>query len=171
MMQAEQGVLGLFAHMDAAIEAIVKLRQAGLENFRVHSPVPRHEIVDAARPGISRVRVFALVGGLTGTACGLALAVWTTLQWKLTIGGKPILSWPPYFVIGFELTVLIGSLSTLAGFLIFAALPRLRARRGYDPKFSDDRFGIFVLCDPSHWTDAKAILQAAGAEEVRFEEA
>lgn len=167
----ESGVLGLFAHMDAAIQAIAKLRQAGLGRMRVYSPVPRHEIVDAAKPGISPVRIFALVGGVSGTAAGFGLAVWTTLQMKTIISGKPILSWPPYFVIGFELTVLIGALATMVGFLILAALPRLRLRRGYDPKFSDDRFGIFVLCDPGRRDDAKQILQTAGAEEVRLEEA
>lgn len=169
--EKQSGVLGLFVHMDATIEAIARLRQAGLACLRVHSPVPRHELVDAAKPGISPVRVFALVGGVTGTLAGFALCIWTSIEMNLYVGGKPMVSWPPYFVIGFELTVLLGSLATLAGFLLFSGLPRLRRRSGYDPKFSEDRFGIFVECDPDRRNEAKQILQAAGAEEVRFEEA
>lgn len=164
------GVLGLFAHMDATIEAITKLREARLDPTRIYSPVPRHEIVDVAQPGISRVRVFALVGAITGTLSGFALSIWTGLEMNLVVSGKPIIAWPPYIVIGFELTVLFGALATLAGFLLNARLPRLRLRRGYDPKFSEDHFGIFVECDRGRWDEAEKILRACGAEEVRFEE-
>lgn len=165
----QPGVLGLFAHMDATLAALARLRQAGHARLRVFSPVPRHEIVDAAQPGVSPVRAYALVGAVTGTFAGLALAVWTGIEMNLNVGGKPIVAWPAYFVIGFELTVLIGALATLAGFLLLARLPRARLRRGYDGKFSDDRFGIFVECDPARQGEVKQMLEACGAEEVRVE--
>ena len=36
-------------------------------------------------------------------------------DWPLLVGGKPIGSIPPYVVIIFELTILLGALSTVAG--------------------------------------------------------
>ncbi|NIP15320.1 MAG: DUF3341 domain-containing protein, partial [Pseudomonadales bacterium] len=60
--------------------------------------------------GQSPVRIFTLVGGLTGAATGFAFTTWTSVDWPLVTGGKPIVSIPAYVVIAFELTVLFGAL-------------------------------------------------------------
>src|SRR2546422_8232024 len=66
-------------------------------------------------------------------------------DWPIVVGGKPIGSIPPYVVIMFEMTVLFGALSTILG-IAFNAL--FAARRlgtvAYDPRFTNDKFGIFV---------------------------
>lgn len=177
----ESGVLGVFAYVDVAVEALRRLRERGWQAVRVHLPVPRHEILEEITPrAASPVRVFSLVGGVAGTAAGFALASWAGMKMHtyqgLLVGGKPPISIPAYVVIGFELTVLIGALATMAGFLLNARLPnwRLMAGRdhvgpGYDAKFSEDRFGIFVPCDPARCEEVKKLLGAAGAEEVRVE--
>ena len=56
---------------------------------------------------------------------------------------RPIASIPPYVVIAFELTILLGALSTVAAVALFSVL---MGKRGiaYDPRFSDDQIGIFV---------------------------
>ena len=36
------GVLGVFGHLDATVEAIGKLRHGGHTDFTVYSPIPRH---------------------------------------------------------------------------------------------------------------------------------
>ncbi|CAN5197836.1 DUF3341 domain-containing protein [soil metagenome] len=165
----QPGVLGVFAHLDSATDAIRRLRSEGLE-VSVYSPAPRHELEDALEAPESPVRIFTLVGAFTGTAAGAALAIWTSLDWPLVVGGKEIVSLPAFSVIMFELTILIGALSTLAGFFINARLPRLDGRMLYHPSFTDDRFGVFAHVVPDRYDSVRAILRDAGSEEVLVED-
>jgi len=115
----------------------------------------------------SPIRLFTLVGGITGTASGFALTIWTVLKWDLITGGKPVVSIPPFVVIAFELTILLGGLATLLGLLVTAPLPRFRRSPRYDPRFTADRFGVDVACAPAEARVVEEILRQAGAEEVR----
>ncbi|MGQ0562398.1 MAG: DUF3341 domain-containing protein [Gemmatimonadota bacterium] len=162
----EDGVLGVFAEVDAAVEAIHSLKAAGLKRIVTFSPMPSHDLEHALQPPQSPVRLFTLVGGLTGAATGFALPTWTSLDWPLVTGGKPIISIPPMVVIAFELAILFGALSTVAGLFINARLPRARARVIYDPAFSADKFGVFVVANGKA-PQAREILQKAGAVSVR----
>jgi Protein of unknown function (DUF3341) len=163
-------VLGVFAHVDTASRAISDLRARGLGRVAVYSPVPLDEFEEAltghALPR-SPVRLFTLVGGLTGTAAGFALTIWTSLKWGLVVGGKPIVSIPPYVVIAFELTILLGGLCTLLGLLVTARLPAFRTPPRYDPRFTVDRFGVEVTCEAGERPAVEDVLRRAGAEEVR----
>jgi molybdopterin-containing oxidoreductase family membrane subunit len=107
------------------------------------------------------------VGALTGTVSGFALTIWTALKWNLITGGKPVVSIPPFVVIAFELTILLGGLCTLLGLLIAARLPSLRVSPRYDPRFSADRFGVEVVCEGDERRAVEDLLRGAGAEEVR----
>src|SRR5438874_2224294 len=98
----EDGVLGVFAEVDGAVDAIHKLRAAGLRRIVTFSPMPSHDLEHALQPPTSAVRMFTLIGGLTGAATGFALPAWTSLDWPLVTGGKPILSIPPMLITGFE---------------------------------------------------------------------
>ncbi len=161
-----EGVLGVFAELDAAVDAIEQLREAGLKRITAFTPMPSHDIEHALHAPKSAVRLFTLVGGLTGAAIGFMLPTWTSLDWPLVTGGKPILSIPPMLIIGFELMVLIGALSTVAGLFINARLPRARARVVYDPQFSMGHFGVYVSSN-GRGDEARRIMQNAGATSVR----
>lgn len=168
------GVLGIFAHLDTTLGAVRQVEKMDFKEVRVISPVPRHEILEAVDPTPSPVRIYSLVGAVTGTLAGLALAILAGLWMEpmaFRVGGKPVVAWPAYFVIGFEVTVLLGAIATLLGFLIHAWLPRCTVRQSYDPRFTKDRFGVFVPCDASRWDEVKQALEQTGAEEVRFEPA
>lgn len=162
------GVLASFEHVDAAVEAIHALRRAGDRDLTVYSAAPNHELEEAIGHRNSWVRAFTLVGGLTGCAAGYAMTTWMSYDWPLLVGGKPIASIPPYVVLMFELTILLGALSTVVGMLV---LPRRRAERGrpYHPRFSDDRIGVFVPCVPGRAGELIRLFTAAGAVEVTHE--
>jgi hypothetical protein len=83
---------------------------------------------------------------------------------------KPVLSWPAYTVIMFELTVLLGGLFNLLALFLFCGLLKPRFPKGFDPRFTDDRMGIEVYDDPQTLTKVEAILKETGAEEVRYVE-
>lgn len=163
----ESGLLGIFAELDAAVLSIEKFRKAGYKDIVVFSPVPRHEIEHALDTPQSPVRMFTLVGALTGVSAGFALAIGTSLAWPLVTGGKPIISLPAFVVIGFEVMVLIGALSTVVGLFINARLPHLRKRVVYDPSFSVGNFGVFVAPPAGREEEAKAVMRESGALEVR----
>lgn len=167
VMDTRAGVVGVFGDLDSIVLALRELKSKGYDGITVYSPVPRHEIEDVLDQPVSPVRLFTLIGGLTGCALGFAYAISTSLDWELITGGKPIVSLPPFVIIGFECTILIGALSTVAGMFLNARLPKLRKAAGYDPRFSNDKFGVLVMGGPSQLGGAEGILRAAGAEEVR----
>jgi hypothetical protein len=162
------GVLASFEHVDAAADAIRALRARGHRDLVVYSAAPNHEIEEALEHRVSPVRLFTLIGGLTGCAAGFGMTIWMSLDWPTLVGGKTIASIPPYVVIGFELTILLGALSTVAAVAIFSVL---QGRRGiaYDPRFSDDQIGIFVPTSSDQIGPTEQLLRTAGALEVRHE--
>jgi hypothetical protein len=167
MSARPEGVLALFDELDSTVSAIGALRAAGYKKMIAFTPVPRHELDHAMDTPESPVRVYTLVGGLTGAATGFALPTWTSVDWPLITGGKPIVSLPPFVIIAFELTILFGALATVLGLLITARLPRTRLQVVYDPSFSSNRFGIYVSPPVGKEADARRILTENGAVEVR----
>ncbi|HLS47680.1 MAG TPA: DUF3341 domain-containing protein [Gemmatimonadales bacterium] len=159
------GVLAAFEHIDAATDAIRSLRSSGHRDLTVYVSHPNHEIEEAMGHTSSPVRLFTLVGGLTGCAAGFGMTIWMSRDWPVLVGGKSIASIPPYVVIAFELTILIGAFATL---FAVALLSLLKAGRkiAYDPRFSDDRIGVFVAARPGESGDLEQRLRDAGAVEV-----
>ena len=159
--------LAVFKEVDTAVTAIEGLRSAGMKDLETYSPLPQHDLEHALHRPQSPVRLFTLVGGLTGAAAGFALAIWTSLDWPLITGGKPIVSLPAFVVIGFEMTILIGALSTVLGLIINAKLGPSRHRPAYDPSFSAGNFGVLVDAPAGRGDEARRIMEEAGAVEVQ----
>lgn len=166
-MSTGPGVVGVFGQLDATVAAIEQLKARGFGNYRVYSPVPRPELADVLAEKPSPVRLFTLFGALVGTGFGFFYAIATSLDWPLITGGKPIVSWPPFIVIGFETTILVGSLITVAGMFLLAGLPKLGRAPGYDPRFSDDKFGVVAFGGPAQLAEAREIFARTGVEEVK----
>ncbi len=164
------GVLGAFEEIDAATDAIHALRARGHGDLTVYSAAPNHELEEALAQPKSWVRLFTLVGGLTGCASGFGMTLWMSYDWPLLVGGKPIGAIPPYVVLAFELTILFGSLFTVAGMIILSVMKSLKGRP-YHPRFSDDRIGIFAPCGPQEAEAIVRLMQDAGSVEVQHEAA
>jgi hypothetical protein len=125
---------------DAFLEELRAQLNAGIPRRRLRARLPFHlheaEELLIGRP--SRLRYFALGGGLAGFGGGFLLAMLTSLDWPIVTGGKPIVSVPPFLLIGYLLTILIGSLSCFAGFLWLSRLPDpgpLVSDDPFDPRF------------------------------------
>ncbi len=159
--------LGVFPEVDTATAAIGKLRAAGLTDVETYSPLPQHDLEHALHRPQSPVRLYTLVGGLTGAALGFALAIWTSLDWPLVTGGKAIIALPAFVVIGFELTILFGALATVVGLFINARLGAPGRGIAYDPTFSAGQFGVLVDAPEGRGEDASRILKENGAVEVQ----
>jgi Protein of unknown function (DUF3341) len=164
-----RGVIGAFRDLDSAVGAIEALKDQRVGAIRVFTPTPRHELEAAIEPPPSPVRRYTLIGGLCGVTFGYWIAIWASDYWPLVVGGKPIASWVPYTIFGFEVMVLIGALSTVAGLFIHSRIPRLTMMVGYDPRFSHGEYGVWVECPPEQATSAESLLREHGAVEVRRE--
>jgi len=89
-----------------------------------------------------RLRFFALIGALSGFGGGLALTIYSVVSFPIVVGGKPIVSLPPFLLIGYLLTILFGSLGAFLGFLLLARMPSPRGLAD-DGEFPD-RFVIAI---------------------------
>jgi hypothetical protein len=163
------GVIGAFAEIDSAVDAIEELRQKRFGELTVYTPTPRHEFEHALEAPPSRVRIFTLIGGLSGATFGYWIAIWTSRYWPIVVGGKPIASWVPYTIFGFEMMVLIGSLATVFALFALARVPRLTMTVGYDARFSGGYFGVWVATTSDRAKEAADLLRKHGAVEVRHE--
>lgn len=167
MADRRPGVLASYDHLDDTLDAIVELKNAGYREIRAFGPLPEHHIEDALGYGQSPVRVFTIVGALTGLAAGLAFTIFTAMEWPLIVGGKPLISIPAFVAVIFEMTVLFGVLATYIGLFINIRLPRAHSTVVYDPEFTSGRFGVYVKADPTRLDRARSILNEAGPAEVR----
>ncbi len=165
MATSVPGVLGSFEHIDGACGAIRELKATGHKDLTVYTAAANHEIEAAIGDPVSPVRLFTLIGGLIGCAAGFGVAIWMSRDWPLLTGGKPIAAIPPFVVIGFELTILIGALVTVAGIIILSMMKSLKGRP-YSPRFSDDQIGIFVPCRADQAPGVEMLLTQHGSVEV-----
>ena len=167
MPNSTVGLLASFDYVDSAVNAIGELRAAGLKKITAFMPYPEAQIEEALQYDQSPVRVWALAGGLLGAATGLALTVFTSMDWPLVTGGKPILSIPAYVIITFEMMVLFGALSTVIGLFINSRLPYVKPMVVYDPEFSAGKFGVYVTVAADRLDRARGILKGQDPAEIR----
>src|SRR5688572_11001253 len=168
-MKRPGGILAVYQYLDNLTDAMKSIRdRADFKDHEVFSPTSYHEIEEALDAGASPVRWFTLSGALTGTVTGFGLALWLDYDWPQVVGGKlaGLYSVPAYVVIGFELTILFGGLMTILGMLVMGRLPNPK-QRILDPRFTDDRFGIFVP-NASLESEQARLLKQCGAEEIRI---
>ena len=162
-----RGVMGVFYYVDDAESLIRALRQSGHRNLGVFSPVPYHAIEKALEQGPSLVRWVTFSGGLLGITAGFSLCIYSVVSWPLVVGGKELISIPPFVVIGYECMILLAALSNLIGMLALGRLPQFKARAPYDPRFSEDRIGIWVACSGEAAERVEEMMRGHGAEEVK----
>jgi len=165
-MATQPAMMAVFAAVDELLVAVKALKTGSFKIHTVYSPVPLHEIGEVLDLPTSPVRFFTLAGGILGILTGMALTIYTCLQWKFIVSGKPVIPWIPAVVVGFEFCILIAILFNLAGLLTQARLPRLRLPEHHDPRFTRDRFGLLVLCSETERPTLANMLRECGAEEV-----
>lgn len=165
-MNHQAGLIAIFSDRDALYAALRELKSARLEVREVYSPSGQHGLDEALGWKRSPVRFFTLGGGIAGAASGFGLAAYSARQWNFIVGGRPVLAWIPFGVVGFEFTILLAVLFTVAGMLICCRLPQRVDHGRYDSRFSQDKFGILVACPGERREEAEVLLKETGAEEI-----
>jgi hypothetical protein len=91
------------------------------------------------------------------------MTILTAEQDGLIVGGKPPLSIYAYWVIAFEMTILFGVLFNAIAVSAYTGMLDFRTPRAYDRRFSRDKFGLFVACEPRH---RGKVLELMGSDET-----
>lgn len=165
--QKHPGVMGIFEFVDDATAAVRALRQVGHKDLSVYSPVPHHDLEHALEQGPSLVRWVTFGGAVLGLTGGFSLCIYSVTSYPLVVGGKELISLPPFVVIGYESMILLGALANLVGMLALTRLPQVKSKAPYDPRFSEDRIGIWVPCSGDAAARVEQMLRGQGAEEVK----
>jgi hypothetical protein len=165
-------VLGEFATADSSVEALTALREKGFKELELHSPYPVPEAYEALRLGRSPMPLIMLIGGLSGTVTAVLLQWFcNAYDYPIIVGGKPLLSWPAYVPICFELTVLFASLSGFFGLWGLIGLPRPHHPVFEASQFQSstiDSFWVSVETEESELevARARAALEGLGARTI-----
>ncbi len=163
-------VIATFAYEDDFLAAAEKLKSSGFDDIELLSPVPLEEAQEVLELGKSPVRRFSLAGAVIGAVSGFAMCVATALVFILPTGGRAIITLPPYFVITYEMTILLGVLFTLIGFHFVSGLPAWHDKP-YLIEANIDRFVVVVDgAAGEQLAQAESIIRQAGAEDIRHVE-
>ena len=169
-MATDISVMGLFPDEQKTASTIEAMAGYPWKIDQVHSPFPSHRILDALKVKKSPLGWITLAGGILGFISGFSLAIYTGLEWKLIVWGKPVLAWFPFVIVGFEFTILFSVIANVLGLIVLANLPDYKGLDKYDPRCSGEHFGIVVACDQSEQQKVEEFFANQGGEVRVFEE-
>ena len=166
----EQGILGYFDGPKAIILAARQLRKNNaFKKWDAFVPFPVHTLDEAMDIPRSKLPWMVLCGGLSGLSFAIWFLSWTSaVDYPMWVGGKPMLSWPAWVPIFFELTVLLSAFANLGGMLFLCGLP-FAIKKPLDLRFTDDKFALWIpTTEPGYDANRfEAMLRDAGATEIR----
>jgi len=140
-----QFIVAIFKNPDLLMRAVKAVRDEHFRIYDVYAPYPIHNLDHAM--GIRRTRLpwVTLAAGFCGMLMAIGFEFYANVfDWPLNVGGKPDNSTLAFLPITFELTVLIGGLSTLAALLLRARLFPGKRERLPVSRVTDDRFALVL---------------------------
>jgi Protein of unknown function (DUF3341) len=168
---------GLLAEFETAadiFEAAIRVRDAGYRKWDVFTPFPIHGMDAAMGLKNSPVGWFTFIGGFTGFFSGMTM-IWymNGFEYPLVVGGKPLFTPLFAFPVSYELTILLGAFGTIFGMFALNQLPRLHHPLFNSERFrraSDDRFFLCIEARDPKFSEARAVLESAGAKAIELVE-
>jgi len=148
-MKPSHPLYGLMAEFDnptSLVAATRQAREAGYRKMDAYSPFPIEELSEVLHHK-DRLPLLVLIGGVVGGASGFLFQCWTSaIDYPMNIGGRPMISWPSFIPVTFEMTILVASFVAVLGMLGLNGLPM-----PYHPVFNVPRFEYasrnrFFLC-------------------------
>lgn len=161
--------LGVFTDEDDVLEATKKCRDADFNFYDVFSPYAVHGLDRAMGLPFSKITWVTFLCGAMGTTIAIAGMTYVSWwDWPLNIGGKSPFPFPAFVPVMFELTVLIGGLSTMLALFALCRIFPGKKPRLFHPRVTDDRFVIAIEVDED-FDEAKCreIFSAHNVEEMK----
>jgi hypothetical protein len=158
-------VSAVFANRERVLQAMRRLKEAGFTALDVMMPVADDEILEQVAPPKRSIGRLALAGGIFGIILGFGGATYCHAIWpNILVGGKPLVTVPPFMIAAFEMLILFGATMTLVGILTYCRLPQLRGDPHYDPRVPEDHYVLVVETEEDKAEAARGILREAGGE-------
>ena len=130
----------------ALMAAARRLRDQGYR-FDAFTPFPIDGLAELTGFRDMRVPWLTFAGGVLGAVLGFWMQTCTSLAYPIDIGGRPLVAWPAFMLITFELMVLFAVVFAIGAMLALNRLPRLNHPLFDDARFSfadGDRFFLVV---------------------------
>lgn len=135
----------VFEEKEVFLHKLKQLVSEGTNPQKINfvTPYPVHEAEEILQTKTSPLRYFTLFGALSGLLFGFWFLSWTSLDWPIIRGGKPIVAIPAFVIVAFELTILFGGVISFIGFLLLAKFPSFK--RMNKPEEYGNQFVIEIL--------------------------
>lgn len=166
------GLMAEFETPEALLHAAERARQEGYRKLDAYSPFPIEELGDVVHAHSRWVALIVLCGGIVGLVGAFAMQYWiAAVDYPIDVGGRPLASWPAFFPVSFELTILFASLAAVLGMLALNGLPMPYHPAFNVPRFaraSQDRFFLLIEARDKFFDYAKtkSFLESLNAYEV-----
>jgi hypothetical protein len=148
------GILAEFKTPEDLVTAAREAREQGYRKLDAFTPFPVPELNPVLRLRDYRVLWLGLAGGIFGFALALAMQMYTSFDYPMNVGGRPLYPLSAFGVVAFELTVLFAALTPAIGMLALNGLPRLHhpvfGARAF-ARASKDRFFLCVLASDAQF--------------------
>lgn len=166
------GVVGSFLTPEDLLRATQRATDAGYRKVEAYSPIPIEGMTDALKWDDNLLGWVTFGGGVAGGIAGLALEIWSsTIAYAHNVGGKPLISWPMFFPVLYECTILFAAFGATFGMLGLCGLPK-----PHQPIFNAESFARasqdrFILCieadDPNYNEELVTnFMKTVGAEDI-----
>jgi hypothetical protein len=147
-MATKKLLLGVYDDELTLLEAVRKVRSAGVRIHEVFTPFPVHGMDEAMGNRPTGLHTAGFFFGLTGVALMLLYITWiSTINYPTIFGGKPYFSLPAYVPILFEVTVLSASVGMVVVYFVLNGLSPIKQKPVLDERITDDKFIIAVSAD------------------------
>jgi hypothetical protein len=166
------GLMAEFDNPTQLVEAGKRAYEEGYRKMDGYSPFPIEEMADAIGYHRTWMPPLVLAGGIIGCLSGFLLQAYiAVIDYPLNVGGRPLLSWPSFIPVTFEMTVLVASLTAVVGLIALNGLPQPYHPVFNVPRFelaSRDRFFLVIEArDPRfNYAKTKAFLESLEPREV-----
>ncbi len=141
------GLMAEFEDLPSLLAATHRAHHTGYRHMDAYTPFPNEELSELLEGHHNILPKLVFAGGVIGLLAGVGLQ-WATnaVDYPINVGGRPLISWPAWIPVGFEMTVLLAAFATVLGMLGLNGLPM-----PYHPVFNVPRFALssqdrFFLC-------------------------
>lgn len=166
------GLMAEFETSEALLDAARRARAEGYRKLDAYSPFPIEELGEIVHARTVGVALIVLCGGIFGLVGAFAMQYWiAAVDYPIDVGGRPLASWPAFFPVSFELTILFASLAAVLGMLALNGLPMPYHPAFNVPRFaraSQDRFFLLIEARDQlfDYAKTKSFLESLHAYEV-----
>ncbi len=171
MPDTQTFVIATFNNPDTLLHAVQAVRAEKFSVYDVYSPFPIHGMDQAMGCRHSRLPWVTFLMGFAALSFALCFQFYTNVfDWPLNVGGKPDNSTLAFVPVCFELTVLIGGLSTVAALFLRAQLFPGKRERLPIVGVTDNKFALVLRKRTGDLQRAISILEESGAKTVEQKE-